>query len=159
MRQRLLTQHHSFLLAWVFLRDCHWLFNCRVQRYSVGQCHATPEPDSSQMLITILQEWHCFSQNTVLAGLLSHSHIVSLAVGSFFGDSGYKSQWHADGYLAEVPKQTSARDCCRSCCWRGREGAHVACWGHMSGAQPAVRLVKVRYESLHSRYWHSITTV
>lgn len=25
MRQRLLTQHHPFLLVWVFLRDCHWL--------------------------------------------------------------------------------------------------------------------------------------
>lgn len=25
MRHRLLTQHHSFLLAWEFLQDCHWL--------------------------------------------------------------------------------------------------------------------------------------
>lgn len=25
MRETLLTQHHPFLLAWVFLWDCHWL--------------------------------------------------------------------------------------------------------------------------------------
>lgn len=52
IRERLLTQHHPFLLVWVFLWDCHWLLAAGYKDILRGIAMHFPIPDSRQILIT-----------------------------------------------------------------------------------------------------------
>lgn len=108
-----------------FLLTFNW-----VQRYSMGYCHATPKPNSRQMLITILQWWHCLFRDTVLAES-NHKAIVSLVV--FFGTQAVK----VSGVLMDVWQSFPSGQWCCCCClrtwWRSPRGTlQPHAWGTAS---------------------------
>lgn len=105
IRESLLTQHHPFLLVWVFLWNCHWLLAAVYKVILRGIAMHIPMPDFSLILIKFRPSLKPDCDPT-------QSRVLMSGVFSFFffwwrwGRGWvYKSQWQADGYLAEAPKQ------------------------------------------------------
>lgn len=125
-------------------------FNCRAQRYSMGHCHATPKPNSSQMLITILQQWHRVFQHNC-AGT-DHSQSCSFISGVFW-DLVYKSLWHAEGCLAEVSEQLVVLLLLLERLVEKPTWHAAATW---LGPSQQRGVITLRHGALHSRYWLTV---
>lgn len=99
LRQRLLTQHHPFLLAWMFLWGCHWLLTagCKDALWDIAMQQAQFQSDVNN-----------YSPTVILP-----KAAVSLVV--FFHTCSIK----ATGVLRDVWQRFPSDWSCCCCCWQG----------------------------------------